>query len=97
MINRWLSMNSGLVELVNEIQSLNITDKKHLYKLYLDILPKKRVFAKYIKSAKVEKYDPETVATLAQHFEIGKKEVKSYLELLLKKDSGKQLVQDILL
>lgn len=97
MINRWLSMNSGLVELVNEIQSLNITDKKQLYKLYLDILPKKRVFAKYIKSTKVEKHDPEVVAVLAQHFEIGKKEIKSYLDQLSRSSAGMQFVQDVLL
>ena len=96
MINRWLSMNPGLVELVNEIQTLNITDKKQQYKLYASLLPKKKVFARYIKSSKESKYDPELLSILAKHFEVGKKEIKSYLLLLFREKRGILYIEDIL-
>ena len=96
MINRWLSMNPGLVELVNEIQSLNITDKKQQYKLYASLLPKKKVFARYIKSSKQSKYEPELLNVLAKYFEVGKSEIKSYLSLLFREKRGILYIEDIL-
>ena len=96
MVSRWLSMNSGLIELVNEVQSLNITDKKQLYKLYSNVLPKKKIFGKYVKASKTNKYDPELLRYLSQHFEVGKSEIKSYISLLIRKKSGILYIENIL-
>ena len=96
MVSRWLSMNSGLLELVNEVQSLNIADKKQLYKLYSSVLPKKKMFSKYIKAKKVDKYNPELVTHLSKHFEVGKTEIKSYLSLLFRNKRGILYIEDIL-
>ena len=51
MVNRFLSMNMGLLELVNELQKFTIgqLSPRDVYKMYLDFLPKKRSFDKYIK------------------------------------------------
>tara|TARA_R110001592_G_C12597948_1_gene695416 strand:- start:155 stop:478 length:324 start_codon:yes stop_codon:yes gene_type:complete len=89
-------MNSGLLELVNEVQSLNIADKKQLYKLYSSVLPKKKMFSKYIKAKKVDKYNPELVTHLSKHFEVGKTEIKSYLSLLFRNKRGILYIEDIL-
>ena len=96
MVSRWLSMNSGLIELVNEVQSLNIADKKQLYKLYSDILPKKKIFSRYVKATKVDKYNPELITHLSKHFEVGKSEIKSYISLLIRKKSGILYIENIL-
>ena len=96
MVSRWLSMNSGLLELVNEVQSLNITDKKQLYKLYSNILPKKKMFSKYVKATKIDKYNPELITHLSKHFEVGKTEIKSYLSLLFRNKRGILYIEDIL-
>lgn len=96
MVSRWLSMNSGLLEIVNEVQSLNITDKKQLYKLYSSILPKKKMFSKYVKATKIDKYNPELLAHLAKHFEVSKTEIKSYLSLLFREKRGILYIENIL-
>jgi|21_taG_2_1085346.scaffolds.fasta_scaffold00045_47 hypothetical protein len=96
MVSRWLSMNSGLLELVNEVQSLNLTDKKQLYKLYSNILPKKKMFSKYIKAKKTDKYHPELITYLSKHFEVGKTEIKSYLSLLFREKRGILYIENIL-
>lgn len=96
MVSRWLSMNSGLLEIVNEVQSLNITDKKQLYKLYSSILPKKKMFSKYVKATKIDKYNPELLTHLAKHFEVSKTEIKSYLSLLFREKRGILYIENIL-
>jgi len=96
MVSRWLSMNSDLLEIVNEVQSLNITDKKQLYKLYSSILPKKKMFSKYVKAAKADKYNPELLEYLSRHFEVGKTEIKSYLLLLFREKRGILYISNIL-
>tara|TARA_R110000744_G_scaffold116509_5_gene217991 strand:- start:1141 stop:1584 length:444 start_codon:yes stop_codon:yes gene_type:complete len=96
MVSRWLSMNSGLLEIVNEVQSLNISDKKQLYKLYSSILPKKKMFSKYVKAVKVDKYNPELVTHLSKHFEVGNTEIKTYLSLLFREKRGILYISNIL-
>ena len=39
MVNRFLSMKSEWIELVNELQKYNL-EPKELYKLYTNVLPK---------------------------------------------------------
>ena len=45
MVNRFLSMNMGLLELVNELQKFTIgqLSPRDVYKMYFDFLPKKKV------------------------------------------------------
>ena len=42
LINRWLSMNPDLIEIVDMFQQYTIgpLNKKHVYQLYFDVLPK---------------------------------------------------------
>ena len=48
MVNRFLSMNSDWMELVNELQKYNLQPKE-LYKLYTNILPKGKRWLRYMK------------------------------------------------
>lgn len=52
MINRFISMDPDYIDIVNYLQKYNMNgmDKREAYKLYLDILPKKKFWSKYIKS-----------------------------------------------
>ena len=83
MINRWLSMNMDLIEIVNELQKYTIgyLSPAEVYKLYLDFLPKQRQFNKYVKGSKESKYNPELMELLSKHFLISEKEAVEYLEL----------------
>lgn len=83
MINRFLSMNMDFIELINECQKYTIgqLSSKEVYKLYSDILPKKKQFNKYIKGAKSSKYNTDLVELLSNHFLISQDIAVEYLEL----------------
>ena len=85
LINRWLSMNWQLVEIVNELQKYTIgqLSPKEVYQLYYDFLPKQRQFNKYIKGKKDDKYNAELIELIAMHFQISEKEASEYIELYL--------------
>lgn len=84
IINRWLSMNMDFIEVINELQRYTIgqISPAETYKLYYEFLPKQRQFNKYIKGKKADKYSPELVELLSQHFYVSEKEATEYIELL---------------
>tara|TARA_R100001377_G_scaffold85130_1_gene70423 strand:- start:4101 stop:4532 length:432 start_codon:yes stop_codon:yes gene_type:complete len=86
IVNRWLSMRMELTDLINELQCYTIGQLKprDTYKLYHDLLPSNKAFAKYIKGKKSDKYDAKLIDQLAQHYQISKSEASDYLELLSK-------------
>jgi len=88
IINRWLSMNVELLELVNELQMYTIgqLSPREVYKLYLDVLPKQKTFDKYIKGKKEGKYNENVLSYLSKYFGVSKREVDDYLEFLSKDD-----------
>ena len=93
LINRWLSMNPDLIEIVDIFQQYTIgpLSKKHVYQLYLDYLPKAKMFARYIKGKKQDKYNKELVQLIADHYQIARIEAEEYIGLL-----GKTNLIDIL-
>ena len=85
MINRLLSMNTDYIDLVNELQkyTVGILEARDVYQLYIDLIPKKKQFNKYIKASKEAKYNANLVELLSKHFSISLKESMEYLDLLL--------------
>ena len=73
MVNRFLSMKMDWVELVNEVQKYPLKPKE-LYKVYTDILPKKRQWLKYIKGDKKMKYPEWVYEIVAKHLQISMRE-----------------------
>lgn len=98
LINRWLSMHPDLIEIIDAFQQYTIgpLSKKHVYQLYHDILPKQRMFAKYIKGKKVNKYNPDLVKFLANHLQCSKVEAEEFVEILTLNESGKGRLVDLL-
>jgi len=88
IINRWLSMNMDLLPIINELQKYTIgtLSARDTYKLYLDFLPKKKTFDKYVKGKKSSKYNKDMLAYLSQWYGVSQSEVKDYLEILSKDD-----------
>ena len=84
LINRWLSMNINYIELVDMFQQYTIgpLNKKHVYQLYFDFLPKQKSFNKYIKGKKQDKYNKELVKLIADHYQIARIEAEEYISLL---------------
>jgi hypothetical protein len=86
LINRWLSMNADLIEIVDMFQQYTIgpLSKKHVYQLYFDFLPKAKMFSKYIKGKKMDKYNKDLVKIIADHYQIPKSEAEEYIGHFLK-------------
>ena len=84
LINRWLSMNMELIEIVNEFQkyTIGILSSKETYQLYYDILPKKKFYSKYVKGKKQDKFNKELVEIFSMHYKCGKDEAIEYLDIL---------------
>lgn len=87
MINRILSMNPDYVELVGFLQQYTVGQLKpeHVYKLYSDLLPKKKLWNKYIKSSGAsDKFDDEIVELFRKNFKWSKQETLKNLHILVK-------------
>ena len=98
IINRWLSMNMDLIEVVDMFQQYTIgpLSKKHVYQLYYDVLPARKMFSKYIKGKKVDKYKPELVEFVRQSHMISKREANDHLDIFFKTDTGKEFLIGLL-
>ena len=90
MVHRFLSMNPDYVELVNETQVLPPTNKKQIYSIYREYIPKNNKWSKYVKS-NIKEPDKDLTLQLKKYFNVSVREVKDYLKILDKKQ-----VQNIL-
>ena len=90
MVHRFLSMNPDYIELVNEIQVLPPTNKKQIYSIYREYIPKNNKWSKYVKS-NIKEPDKDLTLQLKKYFNVSVREVKDYLKILDKKQ-----VQNIL-
>lgn len=84
MTNRFLSMRMELTELVNEFQTytIGLLRPQETYRLYHDLLPTNKTYAKYIKGHTEDKYDKTLIAQIAEHYQVGKAEATEYVELM---------------
>lgn len=92
MVHRFLSMNSDYLELVNEVQSLPPTDKKQIYSIYREYIPKNNKWNKYIKS-NIKQRNKDLIQYLTNYFQLSTREVKEYLKFLDSKEVIKILSQ----
>ena len=88
IINRWLSMDTDFIEIVNYFQKYSIGQLKprEVYKWYCDILPKGKRFNKYIKGKKSKKYEDWLIKLLSNYYKCSKLQVTEYLELIDKEE-----------
>ena len=95
MIHRFLSMKMEYVDVVNEIQRYNLKPKD-LYKLYTNVLPKKKEWLKYVKGKKNMKYEKWVVEIVAKYYESSLSEAKEYLDVFYSTEQNKANLKTIL-
>jgi hypothetical protein len=81
MIHRYVSMNINYVELANYVQTLPYENKQQTYTIYREMIPKTKVFLKYIKSRN-KKQNTTLVEYVAKHFECSLGEAEEYIDIL---------------
>ena len=90
MVHRFLSMNMSYIDIVNFVQNINPQNKKEIYTIYREMIPKRKVWNKYIKNQ--NKKDSKELATvIANKLSIGSDEASSYIPIL-----GKDGITEIL-
>ena len=85
MVHRFLSMNINFVDIVNEVQSINPQNKKEIYTIYREYIPKNNKWNKYIKSS-IKQPNKELVQYLKEFFKVSSKEILDYLKVLKKQE-----------
>lgn len=92
MIHRYVSMYYGYTELANTAQKLPLTEKEKIYNIYKTLLPKKKMYFKYIKGE--NKTNQPLIDYISQYFECGNSKALSYLPIM-KKDEIKTMLEDM--
>jgi hypothetical protein len=77
-------MRSELIDLVNMLQKYTIgtLTPKETYRVYYEVLPQNKGFAKYIKGSKDDAYNPKLIDLIVEHYTVSKSEAVDYLDLL---------------
>ena len=96
MINRFLSMKPEWIEFVNEVQKHPLKPKE-LYKVYIDILPKKKQWLRYIKGDKKMKYPKWVYEIVAKHLQISSREASDAVDMYELSHGGQAELTDILI
>jgi len=85
MVHRFISMYEGYIDIANIAQRFHPTDKKGIYNFYCEILPKKKMFLRYIKS-KIKLSPKEIKQYISNYYECSLDEANEYITLLDKSD-----------
>ena len=96
MVNRFLSMKSDWIDLVNEVQKYPL-EPKELYKVYTSILPKKKQWLRYIKGDKKMDYPKWVYEIVAKDMQVSMREAVSAVEMYDMSHGGQAELGDILL
>jgi len=90
MTHRLLSMVRDYIDIVNYIQTIPHNEKEKVYRIYCDMIPKKNVWSKYIKSSK-EHMSDDLLIYISKEYTISLGEAEEYAYIL-----GKGGIIDIL-
>jgi hypothetical protein len=89
--HRFISMYEGYIDITNYIQTIPYNEKEKIYKIYCDMIPKKNVFLKYIKSSKKRSSD-SVLQYIALEYTCSLGEAEEYSYII-----GKSGVENILI
>ena len=92
VVHRVLSMNPDYLALVNEVQKLPPDNKKQIYSIYKEYIPKNNKWSKYVKS-NVKSRNKDLIDLLKDYYQLSKREIKEYLTLLDNKEILRILTQ----
>ena len=93
MVHRFLSMNMSYIDIVNFVQNINPQNKKEIYTVYREMIPKRKIWNKYIKNQN-KKDSKELAKVIANKLLIGSDEASSYIPIL-GKDSITEMLSDL--
>ena len=85
MIHRYVSMYYKYVDIANVAQKLPINDKEKIYNIYKTMLPKKKMFLKYVKKQSKNTYD-DLLKYVSEYYQCSFGEAEEYIDII--RESG---------
>lgn len=92
LIHRYISMNPYYTEIANYLQQFHPDRKREIYSAYRELIPKQKVYLKYIKGKK-NITNKEIIEQISSHFECSFKEAEEYLQIFSRKEIESILTQ----
>ena len=92
MVHRFVSMYEGYIDIANIAQRFHPTDKKGIYSFYCEMLPRKKMFLRYMKS-KTKQNIKEILEPMVKYFECSFVEANEYVNLLSREDIKEILIK----
>ena len=87
MINRYLSMDYNLIEIVDIFQKYTPQlSNEMVYRLYAGIVPKSNKFLRYIKRDSKDKIDKDNIEKISIYYGCSLSEAEQYCEILTKEE-----------
>lgn len=83
MVHRFISMYNGYIDIANVAQKIPLTEKEKVYTIYKTLLPKKKMYLKYVKNQNQNNYK-EIAEYLSDYFEVSLGEADEYVYILQK-------------
>jgi hypothetical protein len=74
-------MNIGYIDIVNYVQKTNPQNKQQIYSIYREMIPKKKLWLKYIKNENKKNYQ-EVSEYVAEYFSCSLGEADHYIDIL---------------
>ena len=81
MVHRYVSMYIGYVELANIAQKLPLTEKEKIYNIYKTMLPKKKIFLKYVKKQTKNTYE-DLLQYVDNYYHCSFGEAEEYIDII---------------
>lgn len=81
MIHRFVSMYGGYIDIANIAQKIPPTEKEKVYTIYKTLLPKKKMYLKYVKNQNQKNYQ-ELSEYVADYLECSLGEADEYIPIL---------------
>ena len=89
MVNRFLSMDMNLIEVIDQLQKHAVGLKpKDYYRVLREVVPQGRAFHKYIKSASDDKHNADLINLVASHYEVSKLHAEEYIDVFKSTEKG---------
>jgi hypothetical protein len=81
MVHRFVSMYNGYIDIANIAQKIPLTEKEKVYTIYKTLLPKKKMYLKYVKNQNQKNYK-ELAEYISDYFEVSLGEADEYIYIL---------------
>lgn len=81
MVHRYVSMYIGYVEVANVAQKLPLAEKEKIYNIYKTMLPKKKMFLKYVKNQNKKPYD-DLLNYVSDYYQCSLGEAEHYIDII---------------